>query len=55
MLGNGVGESVGVGAGFDDGAIEGETVHDRGAEPGSVNVFVQPENDSFDAMAMEWL
>jgi hypothetical protein len=28
-----VGEAVGVGAGFDDRAVEGETVHDGGAEP----------------------
>jgi hypothetical protein len=29
----GLGEAVGVGAGFNDGAVEGEPVDDRGAEP----------------------
>jgi hypothetical protein len=28
-----VGEAVGGGAGLDDVAVEGESVHDRGAEP----------------------
>lgn len=40
-----VGEAVGVAAGFDDVAAEGESVHDRSAKRGSVRVFVQPEND----------
>ena len=33
-VGPGVGEPVGVGAGFDDGAVVGEPVHDRGAQAG---------------------
>jgi len=49
-----VGEPVGVDAGFDDGAVEGETVDDGGAEPGAVKVLVQPEKDSLEAMAMEF-
>jgi len=32
LVGSAVGESVGAGAGFDDGAVEGESVHD-GGEP----------------------
>ncbi len=49
-----MGEPVGVDAGFDDGAVEGETVDDGGAEPGAVKVLVQPEKDSLEAMAMEF-
>jgi hypothetical protein len=30
----GVGQAVGVGAGFDDGAVVGESVHDGGAQAG---------------------
>tara|TARA_B100000519_G_scaffold134563_1_gene116229 strand:- start:319 stop:504 length:186 start_codon:yes stop_codon:yes gene_type:complete len=48
----GVSQPVRVGAGLDDDAAEGEPVDDRGAEPGSVNVLVQPENDSLLAIAM---
>ncbi len=40
----GAGQAVGVGTGFDDVAAEGEPIDDRGAEPGSVKVLVQPEN-----------
>lgn len=32
LFGEAVGKAVGVGAGFDDGTVEGETVNDRGAE-----------------------
>lgn len=44
MLGQGfgVGEAVGLGAGLDDRAVEGEAVDDGRAERGSVKVFVQP-------------
>jgi len=49
-----VGEAVGLGAGLDDVAAEREAVNDGGAEAGSVNVLVQPENDSFDAIATEF-
>lgn len=39
---------------FDDGAVEGLPVDDRSAQPGgSVNVFVQPEKDSLDAIATD--
>jgi hypothetical protein len=34
LLGAGLGEPVGIGAGFEDVAAEGEPVDDRGAEPG---------------------
>lgn len=50
----GVGEAVGVGAGFDDGAVEGQPVHDRDTQPGSVKVFVHPEKDSLLAIAVEF-
>lgn len=40
-----MGEAVGVAAGFDVVATEGETVHDRSTKRGSVRVFVQAEND----------
>jgi hypothetical protein len=42
---------VGVGAGLDDVAAEGEAVNDGSAEAGSVKVLVQPEKDSLEAMA----
>ncbi|MEU8277578.1 hypothetical protein ACFYOK_18265 [Microbispora bryophytorum] len=42
MLGAGVGESVKVGAGLDDGGIEGQPIGDRGAGLGSVKVEIQP-------------
>jgi hypothetical protein len=51
----GVGQAVGVGAGFDDGAVVGESVHDGGAQAGSVKVSVQPEKDWLEAIAMEFL
>ena len=35
LLLEGVGEAVGVGTGFDDGALEREPVHDGGAEAGA--------------------
>ena len=34
LVGEGMGEAVGVGAGFDDGSVERESVDDGGAEPG---------------------
>lgn len=49
LLGAGLGQAVGVGAGFDDGSAEGEAVDDRGAKPGSVKVLVQPPKDSLEA------
>lgn len=48
----GAGQSVGLGAGLDEGGVEGELVHDRCAERGSVNVLDQPLNASLEAMAM---
>jgi hypothetical protein len=48
-----LGEPVGVGAGLDDGAAEGESVDDGGASLGSVKVLVQPEKDSLHAIATE--
>lgn len=51
LAGFGVGESVGVAAGLDDVAAEGEAVHDGRASLGSVNVLVQEENDSLEAIA----
>jgi hypothetical protein len=48
-----LGEPVGVGAGFDDGAAVGESVDDGGASLGSVKVLVQPEKDSLHAIATE--
>jgi hypothetical protein len=45
------GEAVGVGAGFDDVAAEGEAVDDGGAEAGFGEGFVQPLKDSLEAMA----
>jgi hypothetical protein len=44
-------KAVGVGAGFDDVAAEGDAVDDGGAESGVVKVRVQPENDSLEAIA----
>lgn len=48
-----MGEAVGVGAVFDDGAVVGGAVRDCGAEAGSVEVSVQPEKDWLEAIAME--
>jgi hypothetical protein len=48
-----LGEPVGVGAGLDDGAAEGESVDDGGASLGSVKVLVQPEKDSLHAIATD--
>jgi hypothetical protein len=42
LLGEGVGEAVGVGAGFDDGAVEGEPVNDGGAQAGVGEGFSGP-------------
>lgn len=50
----GVGQSVGLGSGLNDVAAERESVHDRRAQARVVNVFVHPENDSFEAMATEF-
>lgn len=44
---------VGVGAGLDDGAPEGEPVYDRGAESGVGEVLVHPTKDPCDAIATE--
>jgi hypothetical protein len=49
-----VGEAVGVGAGFDDGAVVGEAVDDGGHRRGSVKVSVQPEKETLEAIAMEF-
>jgi len=46
-----MGEAVGVGAGFDDAAAEGEEVDDCCAEAGVGECFVQPEKESLEAMA----
>ena len=48
-----LGEPVGVGAGFDDGAAEGKSVDDGGAEPRVGEGLVQPEKDSLDAIATD--
>ena len=45
------GQPVGVGAGLDDVAAEGEPVDDGGAEAGVGEGLVQPLNDSLEAMA----
>jgi hypothetical protein len=45
------GEAVGLGAGFDDGGIEGEPVGDGGAEAGSVKILVHPLRTRLEAMA----
>jgi len=45
-LGAGVGEAVGVGAGLQDVAGEGEPVHDRGAQPG-VGEGLRPAGEGF--------
>jgi len=42
--GEGLGEVVGAGAGLDDGAVEGESVHDRGAEPWARSSGSKPAN-----------
>ena len=47
-------ESVGIGAGFDDVAADVSRSTIAAQSLGSVNVFVQPENDSFDAIATEF-
>jgi hypothetical protein len=49
----GLGEPVGVGAGLDDVAAEGEPVDDRGAEPWIGERLGRAEKASFDAMATE--
>ena len=54
-LGEGVGRAVGIGAGFDNGAIQGQSVYARRAKTGSVKVLLQPENHSLEAIAMEFL
>jgi hypothetical protein len=48
-----LGEAVGVGAGLDDVAAEGDPVDDRGAESRIGKVLDQPENDSLEAIATD--
>ena len=45
---------VGIGAGFDDGSVEGKPVDVAAQRRGSVKVFVHPEKDSLLAIAMEF-
>lgn len=47
-----VGEAVGVAAGFDDVAVSRSAI--AAQSRGSVKVFVQPENDSLEAIATEF-
>ncbi len=47
----GMAETVGVGPGLEDVAAEGKPVDDRRAEPGAVQVLVQPEKLSLEAIA----
>lgn len=54
MLPAGVGEAVGVGAGFDDVPPKVSRSTIAAQSLGSVNVFVQPEKDSFDAIPTEF-
>jgi hypothetical protein len=50
-----VGEPVGLGAGFDDVAAEGEPVDDGGAELGVGECsLLQPVKDSLEAIATEF-
>jgi hypothetical protein len=49
----GVGEAVGVGAGFDDVPPKVSRSTIAAQSLGSVKVYVQPENDSSDAISTE--
>lgn len=51
LAGLGLGEAVGLGAGLDDGAVEGEAVHDGCAEPGVGEGLGPAPIDSFEAIA----